>query len=166
MLLSNRVKAFVRSKGERKFRVATSLCSEQKEVGVVAKSSIDIVAGQESWENEDARLSVEGFKWFGKPHSNQNSQRGEDGVGFLVCECLVNEVEFITSVRHDENVWMKVRRGRGRSALYIGCVYMPNDSTSVAVVDSCYDRLKEDVLCFREKETVVLLWDFHARVGI
>ena len=65
-------------------------------------------------------------------------------------------------MKYDESVWMKVCGGRGRSALYIGCVYMP---TSVAVVDSCYDRLKEDVLCFREKGTVVLLGDFNARVG-
>ena len=36
---------------------------------------------------------------------------------------------------------------------------------SVAVLDSCFDRLKEDVLCFREKGTVVLLGDFNARVG-
>ena len=35
-----------------------------------------MVAGQESWE-EDNRISVEGYKWFGKPRSNQNSQRGE-----------------------------------------------------------------------------------------
>ena len=40
---------------------------------------------------------------------------------------------------------------------------MPTDST-VAVVDSCYERLKEDVLCFEEKGTVVLL-DFNARFG-
>ena len=60
---------------------------------------------------------------------------------------------------------MKVRGERGRSALYIGCVYMPTDSTSVAVVESCYGRLKEDVLSFREKGRVVLLSDFNARVG-
>ena len=35
---------------------------------------------------------------------------------------------------------MKVQGERGRSALYIGCVYMP---TSVAVVKSCYGRLLE-----------------------
>ena len=29
------------------------------------------------------------YKWFGKPHKNQNSPRGERGVGFLVCKCLV-----------------------------------------------------------------------------
>ena len=52
-----------------------------------------------------------------------------------------------------------------RSALYIGCVYMPTDSTSVAVVESCYGRLKEDVLSFRENGRVVLLGDFNARVG-
>ena len=45
------------------------------------------------------------------------------------------------------------------------CLYLPTDSSSVAVVDSCYDRLKEDVLGFREKGSVVLLGDFNARVG-
>ena len=60
---------------------------------------------------------------------------------------------------------MKVRGERGRSALYIGCVYMPTDSTSVAVVESCYGRLKKDVLSFREKGQVVLLGDFNALIG-
>ena len=46
---------------------------------------------------------------------------------------------------------MKVCSERGREALYIGCVYMPIHSTSISVVDSCYERLKEDVLSFREK---------------
>ena len=68
-------------------------------------------------------------------------------------------------MKYDESVWMKVRGGTGRSALYIGPVYMPTDSTSVAVVDSCCDRLKEYLLCFREKGTVALLGDFNARVG-
>ena len=129
------------------------------------KNNIDFVAGQESWEREDTRIEVEGYKWFGKPRNNQTSQRGEEGVGFLVRECLVSEVEFVTSVRYEESVWMKVRGERGRSALYIGCVYMPTDSTSVAVVESCYGRLKEDVLSFREKGQVVLLGDFNARIG-
>ena len=53
----------------------------------------------------------------------------------------------------------------GRAALFVCCVYLPTDSSSVAVVDSCYDRLKEDVLGFREKGSVVLLGDFNARVG-
>ena len=52
---------------------------------------------------------------------------------------------------------MKVRGERGRSALYIGCVYMPTDSTSITVVESCYGRLN--------KGQVVLLGDFNACVG-
>ena len=60
---------------------------------------------------------------------------------------------------------MKVRGGRGRSALYVGCVHMPTDGTSVAAVDAGYVRLKEDVLTFRQKGKVVLLGDFNARVG-
>ena len=68
---------------------------------MLTKNSIDVVAGQESWEREDTRIEVEGF---GKPRSNQNSRKGEGGVGFLVRECLVNEVEFITSVEYEESV--------------------------------------------------------------
>ena len=60
---------------------------------------------------------------------------------------------------------MKVRSEKGREALYTGCVYMPTDSASISVVDSCYERLKEDVLSFKEKGKVVLLGDFNARVG-
>ena len=59
---------------------------------------------------------------------------------------------------------MKIRSERGREALYIGCVYMPTDSTSV-VMENCYEMLKEDVLRFREKGKVVLLGDLNARVG-
>ena len=36
---------------------------------------------------------------------------------------------------------------------------------SIAVLDTCYERLKEDVLSFREKGKLVLLGDFNARVG-
>ena len=37
-------------------------------------------------------------------------------------------------------------RGEGKHCTYVGCVYMPTDSISIFVVDSCYERLKEDVL--------------------
>ena len=171
-LVGRKAKAMVRNKRERKLRLATwnfsGLCSDrkQKEIGeLLAKHNLDVVAGQESWEKEETRIDVEGYKWFGKPRIKQNSPRGDGGVGFLVRECLGNEVEFINNVKYEESVWMKIRSERGREALYIGCVYMPTDSTSISVMDSCYERLKEDVLSFREKGKVVLLGDFNARVG-
>ena len=133
----------MRNKRERKLRLATwnfsGLCSDHKpkEIGeLLAKHNLDVVAGQESWEKEETKIAVEGYKWFGKPHIKQNSRRGEGGVVVLVCECLVNEVEFINTVKYEESVWMKIRSERGREALYIGCVYMPTDSTSVSVMDS------------------------------
>ena len=68
-VLCNKIKPVLESKRERRLHVATwnfsGLCSErkQKEVGeVLAKNNIDIVAGQESWEKEDTRISVEGYK--------------------------------------------------------------------------------------------------------
>ena len=79
----------------------------------------------------------------------------------MVQECLV-DVEFVSNVRYEESVWMKVRGGRGREALYI---YMPTDSTVAAVVEDSYSKLKEDVPGFMQKGRVVLLCNFKARVG-
>lgn len=167
--VSERVKVVQR---ERRLRVATwnfsGLCSDRKQKEVeelLHKLNLDVVAGQESWEKEGTIVSVEGYKWFGKPRKDQNSQRGEGGVGFLIRDCLIDEVEFISNVRYEESVWMKVRGGRGREALYIGCLYMPTTSASVSVMESSYGKLKEDVLSFKQKGRVVLLGDFNARVG-
>ena len=52
----------------------------------------------------------------GKPRIKQN--RGGRGW-FLARDCLVNEVEFINTVKYEESVWMKIRSERGREALYI-----------------------------------------------
>ena len=110
-LVGNKVKALKGRERERRLRIATWNFSglgrerKQKEIGeLLTKNSIDVVTGQESWEREDTRIEVEGYKWFGKTRSNQNSRRGEGGVGFLVRECLVSEVEFITS---EERLWKK-----------------------------------------------------------
>ena len=46
------------------------------------------MAGQELWER-DSTVSVDGYN--GKPRNNQKSLRGEGGIGFLVCECLMDE---------------------------------------------------------------------------
>ena len=88
------------------------------------KNGIDVVAGQESWEKEDTRIHVDGYKWFGKPRSSQTSQRGEGWVSFLVRECLVSEVEFISQVKYEESLWLKLRGERGRGALFVGRVYI------------------------------------------
>ena len=64
----------------------------------------------------------------------------------------MNEVEFINTVKYEESVWMKIRSERGREALYIGCVYMPTDSTSVSVMNSCYERLKKMYLVLGRRE--------------
>ena len=112
---------------------------------------LGVVHQLQSWEKDESRINVEGYQWFGKPRSNQNSQRGEGGVGFFVRDCLVNEVEFVGGVKYEESVWMKMRGERGRSALYIGCVYMPTDSAGAAGIDESYSKLKEDVLNFKQK---------------
>ena len=78
-LVGNKAKALVvRTKRERRLRVATwnfsVLCSDrkQKEFGeLLVKHNLDVVAGQESWEKEETRIAVDGYKWFGKPRSYQ-----------------------------------------------------------------------------------------------
>ena len=171
-VVENAATAFRGNKCERRLRVGTwnfaGLCSErkQKEVGqVLQKLNLDVVASQESWEKDGTTICVDGYTWFGKPRSKQSNPRGEGGVGFLIREWLVDEIEFISEVRYAESVWMKLRGGRGKEALYIGCIYMPTDCSSVSITDSVYEQLKEDVLGFRQKGRVVLLGDFNARVG-
>ena len=87
--VSNKVGA-LEDKREKRLRVATwnfsGLCSERKQKEVrklLVDNNIDIVAGQESWEKEDSKIEVEGYKWLGKPRNCQNSQRGEGEVGFF-----------------------------------------------------------------------------------
>ena len=113
-------------KAYRKLKVATwnfsGMCSErkQKEVAeILSRLNIDIVAGQESWERAGKNIVVDGYKWFGKPCKDQSNPRGEGGVGFVVRNCLVDDVKFVGTVRYEESVWMKVRGGRGTEALYI-----------------------------------------------
>ena len=43
-------------------------------------------------------------------------------VGFIVRQCLVEEVEFINKVCYEESLLMNVRGGRERDALYM-CLY-------------------------------------------
>ena len=126
---------------------------------------MDIVAAQESCEKKGSVIEVQGYKWLGKPRKIQNSKRGEGGVGFLIRECLLAEVQFITNINLEESAWIKVRGGRGKESLYIGCIYMPTTTASVSTMDACYENLKEDVLIFKEKGKVMLLGDFNARVG-
>ena len=57
----------------------------------------------------------------------------------------------------DESTWWE----REGSFVYLLCI----DSTSFPVIDSSYEKLKEDVLSFKQKGMVVLLGDFNARVG-
>ena len=163
----------VAERGERKVRVATwnfsGICSQrkQKEVaGVLVKNNIDVCAGQESWEKEESKISVDGYKWFGKPRQGSSgSKRGEGGVGFLVKECLASGVELIKDVNYEESMWIKVKGERGRKTLFLGCVYMPTDSENVSFIESSYSALKEDVLRMKERGQVVLLGDFNATVG-
>lgn len=86
----------------------SGLCSEciQMEVNDLLVSNIDILAGQESWE-EDSRINIDN-NWFGTLHVVLNSQRREEGVGFLVHNCLVNEVKCVGEVKYAGSVWMKV----------------------------------------------------------
>ena len=78
---------------------------------------------------------------------------------------MLAEVEFITNINLEESAWIKVRRGRGKESVYIGCIYMPTTTTTVSTMNTCYKNLKEDVLIFKEKGMVMLLGDFNARVG-
>ena len=77
-------KVRVAEREARKVRVATwnfsGICSQrkQKEVaGVLKKNNVDICAGQESWEKEESKIYVDGYKWLGKVLRRVGGERGE-----------------------------------------------------------------------------------------
>ena len=146
----------------------SSLCSrrKQKEVSeVLNKVKLDIVAAEESWEREGSVIEVQGYMWLGKPRKIQNSKRGEGGVRFLIRECWLAEVEFLTNLNLEGSAWIKVRGGRGKESLYIGCIYMPTTTARISTMDAWYENLMEDFLIFKEQGKVMLLENFNARVG-
>ena len=70
-LVGSKGKKLVGNKQESRLRVATwnfsGLCGDrkQKDVGeLLAKHNLD-VAGHDSWEKEETRIEVEGYKWLG-----------------------------------------------------------------------------------------------------
>ena len=165
-----------KSMGRRAFRglrVGTwnfsGLCSSRKQMEVsevLVQNNIDVLAGQESWEMEGKVFEVKGYKWFGKPRAGvSKSKRGEGGVGFLVRDSVVNGVEIIKNTQYEQSMWLRVKGERGRSAVFLGCVYLPTTCENSSTLEASYDKLREDVLRFREKGQVVLLGDFNARVG-
>ena len=85
-------------------------------------------------------------------------REGREVLDFLFA--ITNKVECVGEANYAECVCMKVRGERGRSALYIGCVYMLTDGSGIATIDDSYNLLKEDVLTFKQKEGA-----FNARVG-
>ena len=77
------------------------LCSGRKalEIGeVLSKNHINIVGGQESWELNNSKIYVPGYKWFGKPREGIKGKRGEGGVGFLAGDLLMEDVIIIINV--------------------------------------------------------------------
>ena len=88
-LVGSKAKSLVGNKRETKLRVATwnfsGLCSDrnQKEIGeLLAKHNLDVVAGQESWEIEETRIEVEGYKCLGSLVARKIVREGREGLAF------------------------------------------------------------------------------------
>ena len=127
--------------------------------GVLRQARQHIVAVQESHEAAASHIDVPGYRWFGSPRVG----RRKGGVGFLVLNALLPEVEVCTGATHLESLWLCVAGHRGERSLYVGCVYMP--PVAVAEEEQHWAALMEDILAFQEKGQVVVLGDFNARVG-
>lgn len=127
--------------------------------GVLRQARQHIVAVQESHESAASHIDVPGYRWFGNPRVG----RRKGGVGFLVVNSLLPEIEECKGAAHPESLWLCVAGHRGERSLYVGCVYMP--PVLAAEEERHYATLMEDILGFQEKGQVVVLGDLNARVG-
>ena len=137
----------------------TSARKQLELASVLHAASVHIVAVQESHERVDTCIDVPRYRWFGRPRQ----QRRKGGVGFLVLESLVPEIEVIEDATHPESMWLRVRGYRGQQDLFLGCVYMA--PVVAATMDRHYEALVQDVAAFQRKGQVLVMGDFNARVG-
>ena len=119
-----------------------------------------IVAVQELHEAAASHVDVPGYRWFGSPRVGKR----KGGVGSLVLNALLPEVEVCTGATHPESLWLCVAGHRGEQSLYVGCVYMP--PVAVAEEELHWAALMEDILAFQEKGQALVLGHFNARVGL
>ena len=80
--------------------------------GVLRQARQHIVAVQESHEAAASHIDVPGYRWFGSPRVG----RRKGGVGFLVLNALLPEVEVCTGATHPESLWLCVAGHRGNGA--------------------------------------------------
>lgn len=147
----------IRALTESKLQEIVQVCRAQK---------IDILALQEIWESKvmseqeaEQQISVGGYRLL--TQKRQGARGG--GVGFLVAEVLMEEVE--VSAGKFETMWLQVRSGRKKVPLHIGCVYMPVEGKLSSKTDEIYSELSKQVQLKSKEGEVVLLGDFNARVG-
>ena len=130
------------------------LCSDRKalEIGeVLSKNHIDIIGGQESWEIDNSKIYVPGYKRFGKLRESIKGKRGEVGVGFLISEPLLDDVTIIKKVKCNETIWLRIRIIKGVD-LYIGCVYLPTQgNVNKHIYTDRFNLLEEDISMFQSK---------------
>ena len=74
--------------------------------------------------------------WFGKPPSNP---RGEGGVGLFVWECLVDEVDFVSTVKYEKCVDESSGEEGEGSIVYLLCVHAYG---YIAVIEESYASLR------------------------
>jgi hypothetical protein len=106
---------------------------KQHEVGqVLRRNQIHICAGQETWELPDKPvLNVPGYVCFGSPCTSAlppAAKRGHKGVGFYVCDYLVDQCEIICiGLQYEHSRWLRVKGQNGKKSkdLYVSCIYMP-----------------------------------------
>jgi len=120
---------------------------------------LHIVGVQESHEDSRSVIQVPGFRWFGKPRQG----RSKGGMGFLVLEALISEIEIFSDDSHLESIWLRLKGNRGQCSWFIGCVYMA--PSPAAFEDDYYSKLLDDIAGFQQRGQVSVLGDFNARVG-
>ena len=73
----------------------------RKKLELLANYSLDILAGEDSWKKRKLKLML---KSTNDLRHNQNSPRGEGGVGFVVHERLVNVVYWSAQISEDSPI--------------------------------------------------------------
>jgi exonuclease III len=132
--------------------------AEIEEFAAVGK--YDIVGLSDVKLKAKAKLSSKGYKVFRQKADHED---GKSGVLFLVADHLAVATSRVQS-DYANQLWIRVTGTEGRRDLYVGCVYLPQETAPKEERDAAYEALEAAASGFAALGDMVLLGDLNARL--
>ena len=107
---------------------------------------------------------IPGYKFYSKP---RGTGRG-GGVGMAVHKCVATDAKpyAFSGQQYPESFWLVLQRSGRARKLFVGFVYMPDESKPAEQRRTAWHQLSTDLSHLTSQGAVICMGDFNARVGV